>query len=47
VLLQTDPLGVPYQEPLIVDLYDDNVELFVKKVLGSARKRSLQEPVVS
>ncbi len=43
VLLQSDPLGVPYEEPFVVDLHDDSVELFVKNVLGSATKRSLSE----
>ena len=43
VLLQRDPLGASYHEPSIVDLHDDHVELFVRKVLGSAKKRSLQE----
>jgi putative nucleotidyltransferase with HDIG domain len=45
VLLQSDPEGDAYEEPRVVDLHQKGSDLFVHKVLGSAKKRTFQEAV--
>ncbi len=47
VLLQSDPQGNSYQEPRIMDLHESGPELFISKVVGAAKKRSLQPAMVS
>ena len=47
VLLQSNPEGASYQEPRVIDLHESGPELFVSKVVGAAKKRSLQPALVS
>ncbi|HOO63640.1 MAG TPA: hypothetical protein PK364_06940, partial [Synergistaceae bacterium] len=47
VLLQLEADDVSQEEYRFVDLHNEGTELFVHKVLGCAKKRSLQEPAVS
>ena len=48
VLLQSDSQGVPYESPRVLDLHEEGEkELFIRKVLGAAQKRSLGEPILS
>jgi putative nucleotidyltransferase with HDIG domain len=46
VLLQSDPEGTSYQEPRILDLHESGPGLFISKVVGTAKKRSLQPALV-
>jgi putative nucleotidyltransferase with HDIG domain len=47
VLLQSDPEGEGYLEPRIIDLHESGPELFISKVVGAAKKRSLRPAMVS